>query len=84
MQAALDLGFDGPGDGVLTSCGPPLYGNYGSVPMRARLDGGPPEAQVFAVFGATNAPAFSTGVGAVLVLAGALRRQFGDRPEPRG
>jgi arylsulfatase A-like enzyme len=49
-----DIGFDGPGGIALASCGPPLYGAYGSNLVPWQVSGGPP-------------PAFDATIGAWLI-----------------
>lgn len=60
------IGFDGPGNSVLTSCGPPLYGLYGANLVPWRLTGAPPRAQTWLVIGA-YAPAWLPTLGAEVV-----------------
>ena len=61
-----DLGYDGPGSVVLASCGPPLYGAYGSNLVPWRVTGGPPFASASLRIGALQ-PAFDANLGAWVV-----------------
>lgn len=60
------IGFDGPGDAVLTSCGSPLYGLYGANLVPWRLTGAPPGAPIWLVIG-PYAPAWNATLGAEVV-----------------
>lgn len=59
------LGFDGPGDSVLESCGPPLYGRSGANLVPWRLSGAPPNAHAWLLIG-PEAPGFEPQLGAFL------------------
>jgi arylsulfatase A-like enzyme len=60
------LGFDGPGAVALASCGPPLFGHYGTHDVPWSLNGAPPFAEGWLVIG-PYAPAFVPQLGATLV-----------------
>lgn len=59
------IGLDGPGDSVLESCGPPLYGRGGANLVPWRLSGAPPGAHAWLLIG-PEAPGFEPAVGALL------------------
>lgn len=61
-----NLGFDGPGNVALASCGDPLYGIYGANLVPWQVSGGPPLAFGWLRVGA-NTPAFDPGLGATVV-----------------
>jgi arylsulfatase A-like enzyme len=60
------LGFDGPGNAELSSCGSPLYGLYGANVIPWQLTGAPPNANAWLMIG-PYAPAFSSSYWATLV-----------------
>ncbi len=58
-----DIGYDGPGNVVLASCGPPLYGSFGSNNVTWQVVGGPPFANGWLRIGALQ-PIFVPTFGA--------------------
>jgi arylsulfatase B len=58
-----DIGYDGPGNVVLSSCGPPLYGALGSNLIPWQVTGGPPHANAWMRISALQ-PAFDANIGA--------------------
>jgi arylsulfatase A-like enzyme len=61
-----DLGFDGPGNVALASCGPPLYGLNAANLVPWQVSGGPPFATGTLRVG-NFSPAFDAATGATLV-----------------
>lgn len=60
------IGFDGPGNVLLESCGEPLYGLYGAHVVPWRVTGGPPFANGWLRIG-TYSPKFKATVGSWFV-----------------
>lgn len=59
------LGYDGPGQAKLESCGPPLYGAHGANEIPWRLTGAPPHANAWLLIGPLR-PGFEPLLGATL------------------